>query len=369
MSFYYISYSKHPGDKANAVQVMHMCEGFAAHTHVTLVIPDLIPNASDSKICQHYGIPECFIIKRLPCFRPQWVYDTPVIKRFSSQAFQKSYYSFANSLKKYIAQHTQKDDAFYFRNIELLECFENRENVFFESHQYGEVKLEHLRQLKGVIAINQKLCDQVKSLGSANTTTEHDAVRVIPDYKAKPISEQITIGHIGRFTTMGQEKGIKELITAFSKAKLDKTKLVLIGASNLDEQKLYQEGTDKAIEVRMALNPHQVMQAYQEFDLVVLPLLNDQRNLSPLKLFEAMASGKGIIATKLDAHLELLNDNNALLCEPSIEDLSEKIKWAYSNLEQMQIRAKQAHADVQKHTWNKRAERILNFIQNSTSHD
>jgi glycosyltransferase involved in cell wall biosynthesis len=87
-------------------------------------------------------------------------------------------------------------------------------------------------------------------------------------------------------------------------------------------------------------------------------------HVSPLKMFEYMASKRPIVASRLPAIEEILTDNqNALLGEPGCpEDIAKNIETALSNTELSTKIASRAYTGVQEHTWEKRARRILNLI-------
>ena len=82
---------------------------------------------------------------------------------------------------------------------------------------------------------------------------------------------------------------------------------------------------------------------------------------SPMKMFEYMATGRAILSADLPVIHEVLNDKNAVFCEP--DDLT---SWK-SAMETLLIDesrrtalGKQAKHDIQGYTWLSRAERILN---------
>ena len=85
---------------------------------------------------------------------------------------------------------------------------------------------------------------------------------------------------------------------------------------------------------------------------------------SPMKLFEYMASGRPIVASELPSILEILNDHNAFLVVPDdAEDLAKGIRTVVQNPDLGASLATQARSDVSSHTWEKRASRILAFLQ------
>ncbi len=82
---------------------------------------------------------------------------------------------------------------------------------------------------------------------------------------------------------------------------------------------------------------------------------------SPMKLFEYMAAGRGIVATRFPAILEILQDGvNARVVEAnSVDALHNGIQELLSNPQVSDALGAQARADVASHTWELRAKRIL----------
>lgn len=107
----------------------------------------------------------------------------------------------------------------------------------------------------------------------------------------------------------------------------------------------------------------------QACDVVLLP---NQRNVvllgrqnigqwtSPLKLFEYMAAGRIILASDLPVLREILNEGNAVLCDPE-----DPPAWARAlsdiaqDLQRYTARAEQARSDVVRYSWAARAARCM----------
>jgi len=86
--------------------------------------------------------------------------------------------------------------------------------------------------------------------------------------------------------------------------------------------------------------------------------------MSPLKMFEYMASQRPIVATNLPSTREVLNENNAVLVEPDdSEKLAKGIKKVLDNKELSQKIAEQAYLDVKKYTWEKRVKDIIKLLK------
>jgi glycosyltransferase involved in cell wall biosynthesis len=83
---------------------------------------------------------------------------------------------------------------------------------------------------------------------------------------------------------------------------------------------------------------------------------------SPTKVFEYMAMGKGIVASRLGQIGEVLvHDETALLVEPgNVPELAAAIsKLVQSPDLRMRIGANAREVAIQKHTWTRNAERVL----------
>ena len=84
---------------------------------------------------------------------------------------------------------------------------------------------------------------------------------------------------------------------------------------------------------------------------------------SPLKLFEYMASIRPIVACDLPSVREILNDKNSVLFKPdNVDELNEGIKKVLNNNFLGEELAKKARENIEDYTWQKRAEKIINFI-------
>jgi glycosyltransferase involved in cell wall biosynthesis len=98
-------------------------------------------------------------------------------------------------------------------------------------------------------------------------------------------------------------------------------------------------------------------------DVLLLPHPRGEYSQSPMKLFEYMASGTPIIASRLPSICEVLNDANATLVEPeSAEALAEGIRNVLSG-KHVEGLAARAREDVRAYTWEKRGSAVAEFIR------
>ncbi|MEY2816591.1 MAG: hypothetical protein RL275_54 [Chloroflexota bacterium] len=85
--------------------------------------------------------------------------------------------------------------------------------------------------------------------------------------------------------------------------------------------------------------------------------------INPMKMFEYMAAGRGIVCADLSVIREVLNEGNAVFCEP--DDIG---KWKFEIEKLLADEPRrlalgaQARKDVEQLTWVKREERVMEFL-------
>lgn len=76
-----------------------------------------------------------------------------------------------------------------------------------------------------------------------------------------------------------------------------------------------------------------------------------------------MASGTPIVAADLPSLNEILNPENAIFYQPDDPaDMANAIKKLLTNQSLATKISAKAYSDVQSHTWSKRAQKIVDFI-------
>lgn len=85
---------------------------------------------------------------------------------------------------------------------------------------------------------------------------------------------------------------------------------------------------------------------------------------SPMKLFEYMCASRPVVAAQTPANCEIVSERDAVFYEPDNEkDLAEKIHYALMEKKAAKEKVKNAHEKVMGFTWEKRAGRIIAFIE------
>jgi glycosyltransferase involved in cell wall biosynthesis len=87
--------------------------------------------------------------------------------------------------------------------------------------------------------------------------------------------------------------------------------------------------------------------------------------INPMKMFEYMASGRAILSADLPSIREVLNEGNAVLCEPGeIGKWRLEIESLLADEPRRLLLGSQARRDVGELTWVKREERVMEALQN-----
>ena len=82
--------------------------------------------------------------------------------------------------------------------------------------------------------------------------------------------------------------------------------------------------------------------------------------INPMKMFDYMASGRTIISANLPVIHEVLNENNAVFCEPgNVDAWEDTLRELLSDEPRRLALGAQARKDVAGYTWIARAKRAL----------
>ena len=178
------------------------------------------------------------------------------------------------------------------------------------------------------------------------------------------------LGYMGRFKTMEMDKGVSDILRALIKLSEDII-FVAVGGSKKDI-KFYEEEINRLNLSRRVILIDNVAQGdlaiYQKAcDLLLMPFPYNQHYayyMSPLKMFEYMASKRPIIATDLPSIREVLSEKNAVIVKPDDpKELAQGIKKVINDKKLVQSMSEKAFKDVDNYTWEKRVKSILDFIR------
>jgi len=351
MKICYLANIRLPTGKAHGLAVMKMCEAFALQgNEVELVVPRRY-NLSKESPFRHYVMEESFSIVKLP---------TLFFARFGKIRFWINALSFAVCAFWYIL--FKKSDIIYGRDelsLSYLSFF--KKNVVWEAHTTKKKWFVRglLKRSKKLVVISKGLKEYYVSLGVpekkilvASSVVDPYAFENIKESKEElrkklnlPLNKKI-IAYVGKLKTMGEEKGVGELDHVISEVKKNYPEAELLIVSKA--------------------KPYEVPAYMKAVDILVMNYPNTEhyaKYMSPLKMFEYMASGNPIVATDLPSIREILDESTAYLFNPDdSKGMIKKILEMLEHYDKAQTKAIKAAERVKEITWKKRAENIIAFI-------
>lgn len=370
MRLTYIADVRLPTPRAHGLQIMTMCDSFAAHgCSVELITPKKRHRAEGSPDpFQYYGIKRSFV------WTPVWGTDLlGLTQHFSKFLYWVDTMSFLASL---LLISQPSGSVLYMRDPLLLAPFSRkRHTLCVELHDLPRFGFSQLYKAHKIIALNSLLkadlvargipaelisvaADGYDPLTFHSTPSPRDARERL----SLPVTGQIVLytGHLYPW------KGVQTLAQA---AKLlDGASFFFVGGIEPERSAFIRDFSGQSNIQVLPFVPHDRIPLYlAAADVLILPNSGKEmmsaRYTSPLKLFEYMASGRPIVASDLPSLREVLSERNAFLVAPDDpEALAEGIRYALAHPEEASRRAVQALEDVKHYTWESRAKDILAFI-------
>jgi glycosyltransferase involved in cell wall biosynthesis len=371
---YIVNANLPPNDWAHTVQIMNMCKVFAeAGAEVTLFIPNRDMPKLDPFI--QYGMKRIFTIEQVACIDIFPSHPHPIF-------YWIRLYSFYISVRiKLLVRHF---DVMYSRDLYAPLFFPGS---FIERHSFPKsVSFIHrlaFRMAGGIIVLTSFIKERIVRVGvkDAKVLVAPDAVDI--DAFNNPASfskidipnigsHDFILGYIGTLKTMNMEKGVADCLSSLKELP-EKFKLLVVGGEIVDIDYYKKMAEDLQVASRVIFVGkvlHTEIPSYARICNVLLAPFPENEHysffMSPLKIFEYMASHRPIISTSLPSIKEVLTSNvNAVLVPPSDpKALAQAILKLHDDPAFAKRISDQAYSDVViKYTWKKRAENILSFIQ------
>jgi glycosyltransferase involved in cell wall biosynthesis len=368
MKIVYLSHSRVPSRTANSLAVMKMCEAFAQNGHdVTLFVPRhsrAEPGVKDS--FSFYGVARCFDLKRFPrkkralgLIRPTTVVSWWIRRQRPDLLFGRDH-SLRYDLDDFgvpvaIEFHRLVSDPTNLRRFPKLV----RSGLLRRLVTISEVLAEGYAREFGIPR------DRIVVAHSAADEPENVEPLDLPG------PTRLRVGYLGH---LYPGKGMERIAEMVPRCPWANFHVVGGTESDLDYWKPKLENYENLF--FHGYRPHAETERYrQSMDVLLAPYQSevtsegggviDVRSMSPIKIFEYMATGKAILASDLPAIREILTDRvNARLCsagdtESWVEALEELRDQPV--LRERLGRAAQA-AFRAKHTWRARAKAVLDGI-------
>lgn len=362
-----------PTDKAHGIHIAKTCEAFIENgIDVTLLVPRRKGSMIDLRA--FYGLRTDVNVVRLPII--DLGNKGPIRYRISAFSFVISYiwYVWRHATPMDSIIYTVDIDHFSFFGIPLTrlpyfsEIHGGKKNSFLQ-----RFFLSHSSGLIATTTITQKELVQEFGLQETKVIIEPNGVDIPHDEQLSKgearkhlgIDESIQLVlYVGRVLAW---KGI-DVLPAVAEALPDVT-IGFLGATKEEYEEVLGMSAGKVTFYGSV--PHtQVALWLQAADAcLVLGTPRDEysyRYTSPMKVFEYLASGRPILASRTPAFTSVLSDEECYFLEPdSSTDIVRAIKEMYSSASRNTTMAALGKVRAHNHTWFARAKRIISFM---TSH-
>ena len=379
MQIIYIASSIIPSRYANSIQVMKMCQAFAEAGHrITLCVPRWSGTSQkQDEIFQYYGIKRNFEIVML---------RTPGLSHWRIVPVRLGQLLYSLRAVGFVKR--RKPDLIYGRSF-LACCLAALLNlpVVFESHV--AIKSDSLRgkllrylleskRMRRLVVISTALrnyyVEQMK-VPDTYIVIAPDAADIPPEIMDQPDNGKnasLDVGYIGHLYPGKGMELISQLVGKCPWARFH----IVGGAEN--DIRLWEDRLKEYSNIKFYgfVNPSDTEQYRQRCDVLLAPyqkkVIPSRTNgtdlapwMSPLKLFEYMASGKAILCSKLDVLEEILTDREtAVFCDPdnvdewvaNLDDLRRNAPYR----EQLGVNARSVF--LSQYTWQARVQNIVNAL-------
>jgi len=228
------------------------------------------------------------------------------------------------------------------------------------------------RDAAGVVTITRALLKALEDRHGkiAPTRVVPDGARLLEKLPAlEGVHSPARVYYIGQLYPW---KGVDVLVEAMREA--NDAELVIVGGlpPEPDLERLKHLASRLSLSDRVRFRgfvpPPELSEERTKADLFVIPLLDSTTArlfTSPLKLFEAMASGRPVVASDLPSIREVLtHEENALLVPPGdAHALAAAIERLLRDRDLSRRLAARAFEDVKAYSWDRRAEAISSFLE------
>ena len=366
MKILYLSGYVIPSRKAHSIHIMRMSQALAQKGHNVILFAYASKQSRDFNLYAFYGTESDFDIELM---------SVPRVRGGTLLTLPR--------LRKRLLAHSRNDTLVYARSIYgALVAARLGFRIIYEAHwpppnawiHWLEKRLFAKASFQKLVLISKSLEQTYRTCFGEMPCTEvcHDAADIPPDkfsidYPWPCATDTLQIGYTGHLYA---GRGI-ELILACA-ARLPHYAFHIVGGLYQDIERWADRGGTN-VHFHGYVQPSLVQTVLSKCDVLLMPY---QRNvsvggksidtsnwMSPMKLFEYMASRRVIIASDLPVLREILTPENSILVQP--ESLEEWIS-AIEDCRDMRYRSRLADAAYQQflasHTWGQRAEKALSGV-------
>jgi glycosyltransferase involved in cell wall biosynthesis len=182
------------------------------------------------------------------------------------------------------------------------------------------------------------------------------------------LDEYIVVGYMGSFYRFQGIYEFLECVCALVQ-QMDGVKFLMVGDGPewaMIRQQTFHKGLEQRIVLTGAVSVEQAANYLNLMDIFIIPRpkMLETETAIPLKLLEAMALGKPIVATKVGGMLEVLQDNvNGLVVEPQTAALVNAIQKLINEPTLRKRLGKNARQTSLNFSWDSSAKKLLGLYR------
>lgn len=370
MKIIYIANIRFPTEKAHGFQIAKMCEALVKVGHdVKLVIPWRI-NPIKINPENYYSLLLKLNISRIPGID---------LVRFGRIGYISQTIFFALSSFIFLLFHDS--DIVYTRNssaIFLPLLFMNRKFVYeIHTPRFNFFVRKVMQRSDVIVTISQGLKEFLIEKGISG-----DKILIAPSGVDLDIfgksedknhardllqipKDKFILGYFGSFKTLGYEKGLRFVFESLKRMDEDIIFLAIGGRSidvELYSKVVKEMGLEERVDLRMRIDIRRLPIYHSVCDVLIMPFPAEEhytRFMSPVKMFEYMASGRPIISSNLPSIREILNDNSCTFYKAGDhEDFIKAVEFVRINKIESDMKTQKAFEDVKKYTWESRIAKL-----------
>lgn len=385
MRIIYLSAATIPSRTANSIHVMKMCQALRQlGNQVELCAPKrtyALTLTHPSEIWTHYGIQETFAIR--------WIKSSNLLREYD--------YAWRAALH---ARH-QRPDVVFARNVPAAAMtslwglpticeIHDAPHLRGSLYQFSHHLLARGRGLRRLVVISQPFHELLLEFFQGKVAA--DKILILPDgvdlerFESLPDAVEarkriglpeagMTLGYAGH---LYPGRGV-ELILELAR-RLPQCRFLLAGGNDEDIASYRNEAQSKGVSNATFLGfitNSKLPQYLAACDVLLMPYQrkvavsgggDTSKWMSPLKVFEYMATGRLILSSDLAVLHEVLNEANCVFCPPEdIDAWHMAITHAIADPEWRNRIGGQAKRDVVRYSWTRRAQIALSGSQSGST--
>ncbi len=373
MRIKYLANVRVPTSRAHGFAIMKMCEEFAnAGTEVELVVPGKGNNENKDDPFEFYKIEKKFTLTKIKI--PDLLNKT---LRFGRILFWLDLLIFLLRLR--YRANIMKGDVVYTRDYTILSIFSRKHFIVLELHDIPSLKFLFkmvIKKPKIFVVISEALKRELIKLGIEENrifvfrsgvgvedfqieTTQEEARRMLE----LPNGKKLVVYTGQLYNWKGGD------VLAHAASLLPESNFVFVGGIEPELSEFNSNfGNIPNIIIRPFTNRTIIPFYLRAADVLVIP--NSAKATisvlytSPLKLFEYLASGKPIVASRLPSIMEVVSEKECLFAEPDDpESIARSIKAILSDKNLAETISRNGYMKSKQYSWANRARGILDIMK------